>query len=131
MLQMSKWPMQANFWHLHFDKFYNDIKNTPIQGVLTPAIELWSFGSPKRLPSPHFENVRFILTLFQSRVATLEAHNFVCRPPIKVRFKSKLYSLLKAFQRYVAHHLHTSKLGQFSTFSGWKSNWQFDSLPFF
>jgi len=34
-------------------------------------------------------------------------------------------------QWYVAHHLHTRKLGKFSTFSGWESNWQFDFWPFF
>ncbi len=38
-------------------------------GVLTPAIDLWSFGSPGGLPSPNFGSVSFILTLSQSRVA--------------------------------------------------------------
>jgi len=47
----------------------NDIKNT--SGVLTPALELWNFGSLGGLPSPHFGNVSVILTLFPSRVATL------------------------------------------------------------
>jgi hypothetical protein len=42
-----------------------------MQGVLTLVIELWSFGSPGGLPSPHFGSVNFIFTLFQSRVATL------------------------------------------------------------
>jgi hypothetical protein len=28
-------------------------------------------------------------------------------------------------------HLQTSKLGWFLTFSGWESNWRFDSQPFF
>jgi hypothetical protein len=41
----------------------NDVKNTPMSGVLAPAIELWSFRSPRGLPSPNFENVSFILTL--------------------------------------------------------------------
>jgi len=41
-----------------------------MQGVLTPTIEFWSFGSPERLPSPHLKSVSFILTLSQSRVAT-------------------------------------------------------------
>jgi hypothetical protein len=62
--------MQAHFRHLHFDSFSNDINNIPMQDVLTPAIEFWSLGSPEGLLSPHFENVSFILTLSQSRVAT-------------------------------------------------------------
>jgi hypothetical protein len=62
---------------------------------------------------------------------TLGAHNFVCRPSIEMRFKSKLYPSLRAFQWYVARHLQTIKLGKFLTFSGWESNWQFDSQPFF
>ncbi len=41
-----------------------------MRGVLTLAIELWTFGSPGRLLSPHFESVNLILTLSQSRVAT-------------------------------------------------------------
>jgi hypothetical protein len=42
-----------------------------MQGVLIPEMELWSFGSPDRLPSPNFESEGVILSLFQSRVATL------------------------------------------------------------
>jgi hypothetical protein len=53
------------------------------------------------------------------------------KPPIEVTFKAKLYPLLRAFQQYVAHHLHVSKLGQLSTFDGRESNWHFDSSPFF
>jgi hypothetical protein len=40
-------------------------------GVLTPAIELWTFESLGGLPSPHFGSVSLIFTLFQSRVATI------------------------------------------------------------
>jgi hypothetical protein len=54
-----------------------------MQGVLTLAIELWTFGSPRRLlsprglPSPHFGNVSLILTLSQNRVTTCDmCHNF-------------------------------------------------------
>jgi hypothetical protein len=36
-----------------------------MQGVLTLAIQIWSFGSPKGPPSPHFGSVSVILTLFQ------------------------------------------------------------------
>jgi hypothetical protein len=31
------------------------------------------------------------------------------------------------FQQYVTRHLHPRKLSQFLTFSGWESNFQFDS----
>jgi hypothetical protein len=48
----------------------NDIKNVTMRGVLTPIIELWSFGSPDGLPSSHFGSVSLILTFSQSRVAT-------------------------------------------------------------
>ncbi len=45
----------------------------------------------------------------------LVAHNFVCKPPIEVRSKAKLQPSSRAFQRYVVHHLHARKLGQFPT----------------
>jgi hypothetical protein len=41
----------------------NDIKNTLVQGVLTPAIKLLVFGSPGGLQLPTFGSVSFILTL--------------------------------------------------------------------
>jgi hypothetical protein len=41
----------------------NSIKNTSRQGFLTPAIELWSFGSPGGLQVPTFGSASFILTL--------------------------------------------------------------------
>ncbi len=43
--------------------------------------------------------------------ATLEAHNVLCKPSIEVRSKAKLYPSSRAFQRYVARHLNTRKLG--------------------
>ncbi len=43
----------------------------------------------------------------------LGAHNFVCRILIRMRFKAKLQPSLKAFQRYVARHLHARKSGRF------------------
>ncbi len=64
-------------------------------------------------------------------LATLEAHNFVCKPLIEMRFKKKLQPLSRAFQRQVTRHLHTRNSGRFLTFSARKSNCQFDSLPFF
>jgi hypothetical protein len=47
-----------------FQDLFDDIQNTSRWGVLTPAIELWSFGSLGGLLSPHFGSVNFILTLF-------------------------------------------------------------------
>ncbi len=63
--------------------------------------------------------------------ATLRTHNFMCRPPIAMRSKEKLYPSLRTFQQYVARYLHTRKSGRFSTFSGRESNYQFDSRPLF
>jgi hypothetical protein len=62
---------------------------------------------------------------------TLGAHNFLCKPPIEMRFEAKLYPSSRAFQWYVACHLHIKKSGRFPTFSGRESNCQFDSQPFF
>ncbi len=45
------------------------------------------------------------------------SHNFVCKPLIKVRSKTKLQPLSIALQRYVARHLHVRKLGRFLTFN--------------
>jgi hypothetical protein len=56
----------------------------------------------------------------------LWAHNFMCRPLIEMRSTAKLYPLPRAFQRYVAQHLHTKKSGRFATFSGRESNCQID-----
>jgi hypothetical protein len=50
--------------------------------------------------------------------ATLGAHNFVCRPPIEMKSKSKLYPSLRAFQRYITRHLHARKSRRFLAFSG-------------
>jgi len=41
------------------------MNNTSRQGVLTFAIELWSFGSLEGVLNPHFGSVNVILTLFQ------------------------------------------------------------------
>jgi len=64
-------------------------------------------------------------------LATLEAHNFACKPPIEMKFEAKLYSLSRNFQWYVTRHLHARESRQFPTFNGWESNCQFDSQPFF
>ncbi len=49
-------------------------------------------------------------------------HNFVCKPSIAMRYKTKMQPLLKSFQRHVAHDLHTRKLGRYPTFNGRESN---------
>jgi len=62
---------------------------------------------------------------------TLKAYNFLFRPPIEVRFETKSYPLLRAFQQYVAHHLHIIKSGRFLFFTSWESNWHFNFRPLF
>jgi len=50
----------------------NDTKNTLMQGVLGPAVKLWTFGSPGGLPNPcFFQVLGFTPTLGQSRVVTV------------------------------------------------------------
>jgi hypothetical protein len=51
------------FWTSTLQDLFNGIKNTSMQGDLIPAITLWVFGSPKRLPSPIFGSVSGDLTL--------------------------------------------------------------------
>ncbi len=46
---------------------------------------------------------------------TLGPHNFVCEPLIEVRYEEKLQPSLRAFQQYVASHLHARKSGRFLT----------------
>jgi hypothetical protein len=48
--------------------------------------------------------------------ATLGSHNFVCKIQIAMKSQAKLWPSLRAFQQYVAHHLHARKSGQFLTF---------------
>jgi hypothetical protein len=62
---------------------------------------------------------------------TLGPHYFVCRPLIIIRSEAKLYPSLGAFQQHVTRHLNTRKSNRSLTFSGWESNRQFDSRPFF
>ncbi len=49
--------------------------------------------------------------------ATLEAHDVLFRTPIEVRYEAKLQPSSRAFQKYVACHLHISKLGRFLIFN--------------
>jgi hypothetical protein len=50
---------------------------------------------------------------WESRNSLWGPHNFACRAPIEMRFKKKLYLSSRAFQQYVACHLHARKSGQF------------------
>ncbi len=72
-----------------------------------------------RLPKGSFETTR-VRTL-----ATLQGYNFVFRPLIETRSKTKLQLLSRIFQRHIACHLHAWKSSQFSTFCGRESNCQF------
>ncbi len=78
-----------------------------------------------RLPSGSFE------IMPNGIPAILEPHNFAIKLWIVMRSKAQLQLLSRAFQRYVACPLQPNKLGRFQTFFGRKSNWQFDSRPFF
>jgi len=51
------------FWTSTLQDLSNGIKNASMQGVLTPTIALWVFGSPGGLPSPIFGSVSGDLTL--------------------------------------------------------------------
>jgi len=44
--------MWAHFRHLRSKRFFNDISNSLIQWILTPAIMLWRFKSPLALQLP-------------------------------------------------------------------------------
>ncbi len=99
---------------------------SPLYYVLCVATKLapkWHFVSRFASGSPEIPKVGIF--------TTLGAHNFVCRPSIEMRSKEKLQPLSRAFQWYVAQHLNAGNLGRFLTFSGWESNCQFDSRPFF
>ncbi len=102
---------------------------SPLQYILclsTGATSKWLFvlGFPKwESRNSHSQDSRDF--------ATLRARNFLCRPPIEMRSKTKLQPLSRSFQRYVTRCLHIRKSSGFLTFSGRKSNCQFDSRPFF
>jgi hypothetical protein len=51
------------FWTSTLQDLSDDIKNTPMWDVLTPAIELWVFGSPEGLQFLTFGSVGFTFTL--------------------------------------------------------------------
>jgi hypothetical protein len=76
-------------------------------------------------PKCHFSQDSQVESFENFKIGTLtilEAHNFLCTAPMEVRYKEKMYPLLKVFQRYVARHLHASKSKRFPTFSDRESN---------
>jgi hypothetical protein len=84
---------------------------SPLQYTLWLAMGLaskWHLSRDSQVGVPKNPKVKII--------ASLGAHNFVYRPPIEMRFETKLCPSLRAFQRYVAHHLHARKSGWFPTF---------------
>jgi hypothetical protein len=62
---------------------------------------------------------------------TLGAHNSQLQSLIATRSKPNLYFSARSFQRRIALSIRRSGRGRFSAFSGWESNCQFDSRPFF
>jgi len=56
----------------------NGIKNSSRQGVLTPAIELRSCGSPEGLQVLTFGNANLILTLASKWGCDNNKHKFLC-----------------------------------------------------
>jgi hypothetical protein len=83
----------------------------------------WPRGLHPNVILSHDSQIGGLEILEIGSLATLEAHNSLCRPPVEVRSKAKLEPSSIYFQRYVACHLHASKSGQFLTFSGQESNW--------
>jgi hypothetical protein len=84
---------------------------SPLQYILRlsmGATSKWHFVP--RLPNGSLEIPR-VETLM-----TLGFHNFVCKPPIAMRFEAKLYPSLRAFQQYVASHLNARKSGSIPDF---------------
>ncbi len=72
-----------------------------------------------RLPSWEFGN----LEIFEmGTFATLQAHDFLWRLLIEMRFEVKLQPSPRAFQKFMTHHLNVSKSGRFLTFSGQEPN---------
>ncbi len=111
--QDSPWPRLGGSHHFLFYSILCDYR-AHIQMVFCPGIAKWESRNRPSWDSHDFG-----------------AHEFTSKPSIEMNSEAKLQLLLRAFQRYVAHHLQISKLGRFLTFSGRESNCQFDSQPFF
>jgi len=117
--------MQTRIHKIHHGPNLGEATTFPPYNILfsTRPTSKWLFVSG--FPSESPEIAKF------GTLAVSEPHNFVCRPSIEVQSKTKLHLLSRTFHRYVTHHLHIRRLGRFPTFSGWESNYQFDSRSFF
>jgi hypothetical protein len=77
-----------------------------MRGVLTPAIELWSFESLGGLPSPNFGSVSLILPFPSSGVATSSETNieveivYLANPTQKLAIETNLTQEPKAKVNY-------------------------------
>jgi hypothetical protein len=91
--------------------------------LLAAPTSKWFFilGLPRR----SFE----IVSVWTS--TTLQGYNYLFKPSIGMRSIANLYISSRNFQQCVTLHLHAPRSGQFPTFSGRESNYQFDSQPFF
>ncbi len=79
-------------------------------GKLTPSLILFSMISHVGYIQMSFfqdSQVKSLEIPEIETLATLKAHNFLCKHSIEVRCKTKLYFSSRSFQRYVACHLHT------------------------
>jgi hypothetical protein len=86
--QDSPWPELGGSHHL---PLYNILCAWP-QGQHPNVI----LSRDSQVGSPEIPKIRTL--------AILEAHNFVCRLVIEMRYETNLYPLSRAFQRYVARH---------------------------
>jgi hypothetical protein len=120
---VSEWL--EHFWCMDEPRAYMDSQDSPwprLGGSHHLHLKVFSVMNHGGLHS----NV--ILSRDKIRTPSIvEGHNFLWRPPTEIKSKEKLYHLLKAFQRYVACHMHTHISRRFLIFSGRKSNWHFDS----
>ncbi len=112
-------------WTSHGQTQIHKTPHSPDQGKPPPSPLQYSLclatrPAPKCHFVPRLQNGSFEIPKIRTST-TLEAHNFVCRPPIEERFEAKLQPSSRTFQRYVTHHLHTRKSGRFPTFNGQKS----------
>ncbi len=134
--QLQHFGARTNHGQTQIHKTHHDLDlgkppPSPLQYTLCLAIGLaLKCHFVPRLPSGS-PKIPIVRSTQVAGVPTLGAHNFVCKPPIKIRSEENLYPSSRAFQYYVARHMHVRKSGRFSTFSGQESNCQFDSQPFF
>ncbi len=106
LLVLGRATGKFGFTRLTMARTWGKPPPSPLQYTLCLSIRptsKWHFVS--RLPNGSLE----ILTTRTPVI--LRAHNFVCRPLMEMRSKTKLQPSLRAFQQYVACHLHGRKSG--------------------